>query len=129
MQALDYIHQRPKEQQQLMLLVRSLFLHSAPAMADKLNYGIPFFYRHSWLAYLNATDAGLDVGFTRGHLLSPDHERLEVRGRKIVRSILLAWDEKPARVEALLLPVIQDALVVDEWLLAQKKTPNKKKKG
>ncbi len=123
----DYLEGMPAPRRRLMQFVRQLFILAAPEMKEKLSYGIPFFSRHSWIGYLNPTDKGLDVGFTRGHLLSDTHERLEVRDRKIVRSVMLAWDESPASVEAVLMPVLQEALLVDEWQHEQKKKPGKRK--
>lgn len=112
-----------------MQYIQSVFLTSAPEVSCKINYGVPFFYRFAPLGYLNPTPAGLDVGFTSGHLLSADHPRLEVRNRKIVRSILFAWDETPSAIDPVLNPVLREALLVDEWKQQQKKKGKKAAKA
>lgn len=127
MQVDDFIEAMPAERRRLMQFVRRLLLSAAPEMREKISYGIPFFSRFTWMTYLNPTEQGLDVGFTRGHLLSDTHARLEVRDRKIVRSVMLAWDESPTSVEAVLMPIVQEALLVDEWQHEKKKKPGKKK--
>jgi hypothetical protein len=122
----DFISAQTPDRRKLLQHVRTLFLASAPAVTEKISYGIPFFSRFTWLGYLNPTREGLDVGFTRGHLLSGSHERLEVRDRKIVRSILLRWDETRDETDRLLMPVIREALLVDEWNHGRQKKAKKK---
>ncbi len=54
---LDYIYQREGNQQEIMLHLHEL-LTSYPEVSGKIRYKIPFYYRKSWICYLNPTKYG-----------------------------------------------------------------------
>ena len=93
------------------------FLHDQlmafPEMEAKLRYKIPFFYRKSWICYLNPIKKdGVELVFIRGNELSNEQGILEEKGRKQVRGIeLYSVSDIPLNQ---LLEVVQEALILDE---------------
>jgi hypothetical protein len=93
------------------------FLHdlllSFPEIEDKMRYRIPFYYRKSWVCYLNPGKKGdVDLSFIRGSELSNEQGLLDGRGRKQVASLNFSTvDEIP--VDAVL-EIVQEAFILDE---------------
>lgn len=59
-----------------------------PNVVGKIRYKIPFYYKKSWICYLNPTKAGgIELAFPRGNELADEAGLLEAKGRKQVRSI------------------------------------------
>lgn len=82
-------------------------------LVDKIRYGIPFYYRHSWICYLSPTKTGkVEFGFIRGHELSNLQGLLQSKGRKQVYSLEL---ETVATLPLEPLhEIIQEAILLDE---------------
>ena len=96
-----------------------------PGITFKMRYKVPFYYRHSWICYLNPQrEGGVEMAFIRGNELSNIQGILEARGRSQVRGIILKPGE-PFPDEAIR-EVIQEALLLDETIpYASKRKPGK----
>ncbi|MEZ4887739.1 MAG: DUF1801 domain-containing protein [Chitinophagales bacterium] len=109
---LDFIYEQETEQREILLFIHQLML-SYPAMIVKIRYQIPFYYRKSWICYLNPIkNKAVDFCFVRGNELSNEQGILEAKDRKQVRSLTFSSvDEIP--VEALQ-QIIQEAILLDD---------------
>lgn len=71
-----------------LLMYFHLLLWEDYGLKPKIAYGIPMYYAHKWVVYLNADKKkGVEVAFPRGHLLNDKYQLLESKGRKMVKSI------------------------------------------
>jgi hypothetical protein len=95
-----------------MLHLHNLMM-SFPEVTSKISYQIPFYYRKSWICYLNPVKGGgVELGFTRGQELSNEQGILEAKGRKQVAGIIFySLKDIPERA---LLEVINEAIILDE---------------
>jgi hypothetical protein len=112
------------EQQRLLLSLHRL-LSSLPDVHMKIRYQIPFYYRRSWICYLNPQKKGsVELAFTRGNELEDPGGLLEARGRAQVQGILLP-SLRSFDPEALL-PLLYEAIALDEALpYAPKRQPRR----
>ncbi len=84
-----------------------------PNISAKLRYGIPFYYQHSWVCYLNPLKAGgIELVFIKGQRLSNESGLLQDRNRKMVSGIHLQ-EEKDLPMKAIV-EIFQEALWIDE---------------
>ncbi len=107
----DFIDQYEGVQQELLTYLDEL-ISSFPEVTCRLRYQLPFYYRKSWICYLNPNQDGkVELAFTRGNELSNEQGLLASRGRKQVYSAMfssiLDVDENE------LLEVLQEAFVLD----------------
>ena len=88
-------------------------LSEQPGVVSKIRYKIPFYYRKSWVCYLNPVkNSGIELAFLRGNELSNEQGLLEFRGRKQVSGIVFyQLNEIP---EEAVMEIIQEALLLDE---------------
>lgn len=109
---LDYIYQLEGDQQEMMLQLHEL-LTSYPEVSGKIRYKIPFYYRKSWICYLNPLkDGGVELAFTRANELSNEQGLLDFKNRKQVAGIAFA---KVGDInENILHEIFQEALLLDE---------------
>jgi hypothetical protein len=107
-------------QQQEMLYFLHAFMTQFPGVTAKLRYKIPFYYRHSWLCYLNPKKGGaVELAFIRGNLLSNAQGLLQAHDRKMVRGITFSsLSDIP---EGVLNEIFQEALLLDEELAADRR--------
>lgn len=93
-----------------------LYLHNVLAeesdLLPRLRYGIPFYYRKSWICYLNPlVRGGVELAFTRGNELSNVQGLLQSNGRKqvsgMVCQVLQDIPEKALR------EIVQEAILLD----------------
>ncbi len=111
----DFIFSFPKGPQSVMLFLHELLLEH-PEMTTKIRYKIPFYYRKSWICYLNPSKADqkgrVELVFLRGNELSNAQGLLEAKGRKQVMGISFeSVDEIPLES---LNEVLQEAILLDE---------------
>ncbi|MEQ9465974.1 MAG: DUF1801 domain-containing protein [Ekhidna sp.] len=94
----SYLHQRLTSDYDLM---------------GKISYNVPFYYRKSWICYLNPLkDGGVELAFTRGNELSNDQGILDFKGRKQIAGIgLYSVADMP---EQQIHEIIHEALILDE---------------
>jgi len=108
----EFILNHQGKQREIMLYISHLLLDQ-PGVYGKITYKIPFFYRKSWLCYLNPTrDGGVEFAFTRGNELSNDAGLLVARGRKQVMGITF-YDVNEIPHDSLA-GIIHEALLLDE---------------
>lgn len=70
------------------LLYFHLMLIEEYSLRPKIAYGIPMYYGIKWILYLNADGKkGVELAFTRGHLLEDESNLLESKNRKMVKSV------------------------------------------
>lgn len=106
------------------------FLHEMmvekSGLTPKLKYGIPFYYRKSWICYLNPLKSGaIELAFPRGNELSNIQGMLIKKGRKQVSGIELhSIDNMPVE---LILEVINEAILLDELVPYSSKRSLKRK--
>lgn len=88
-------------------------LSSAFNLTAKMRYGIPFYYRKSWICYLNPTKKGMiELAFTRGNELSNNQGLLDNKGRKQVFSVEFeSIADIPGEVVN---EIMQEAILLDE---------------
>jgi len=108
----DYIYNFDDSQRDIMLYIHSL-LSVELNLTDKLRFKIPFYYRKSWICYLNPIkNKGIEFAFVRGNELSNAQGLLDSKGRKQVWSIeLTKLSEIPIKE---LTEMIQEAILLDE---------------
>ena len=110
-----YIHvdMQMSEKQRSTLLFLHQLLMTFPELTAKIRYKIPFYYRKSWICYLNPVKGeGIEFAFTRGNELSNEQGLLDFRGRKQIGGVIFRSDDDiPVEV---LMEVLQEALVLDE---------------
>ena len=78
----------------------------------KSRYSIPFYYRKSWICYLNPNkQAGLELVFTRGNELSNVQGLLDPKGRKQVSGID-CYDMKKIPFDGIR-EILHEAIILD----------------
>lgn len=84
-------------------------------LEPKLRYGIPFYFRKSWICYLSPLkDSKIELAFLRGNELSNEQGLLEAKNRKMVKGIELS-DLKSIAIRPLK-EIIHEAILVDETI-------------
>ncbi len=100
------------EQADLIQLLHDMMI-GFPNIEPKIRYKIPFYYRKSWICYINPLKAGgVEFAFTRGRELSNEQGLLTANGRKQVMGIkLFSLQDLPVPA---LLQLIEEAILLDE---------------
>lgn len=100
-------------QQRALLQYLHRLLCEQPGLSAKIRYKIPFYYRKSWVCYLNPVkNKGIELAFLRGNELSNEQGLLGFRGRKQVSGIIFyQLHEIP---EEAVREIVQEALLLDE---------------
>ena len=79
-----YIEEREGRQQQIFRLLHD-WLITYPEVTAKIRYRIPFYFRNTWVCYLNPKGLeAVELVFIRGKELSNEQGLLEDHGRKMV---------------------------------------------
>lgn len=110
----EYINRQTPEIHRLLTQIRRLILDAAPRIQEKISWGVPFYFHKGPLCYLNplrTTEAAVDLCFMRGHEFPNEHELLENRGRRTVRSIVVRADNFN---EDLIRELLQEAVTLNE---------------
>lgn len=107
-----YIIELPDNQRQIMQYLHDMLM-SFPQVTTKIRYKIPFYYRKSWVCYLNPVkNDGVELCFLKGNELSNEQCILEPTDRKMVRGIkFYSADEIDNN---LLLEIVNEALILDD---------------
>lgn len=95
-----------------MLLLHNL-ITSFPGVSGKISYKVPFYYRKSWVCYLNPVKHNrVELCFVRGNEPANQQQLLQANGRKQVSGIMLTHaDTLP--LEAIT-ELLQEAFLLDE---------------
>jgi len=107
-----YICEREGAQKALLQYFHHLLLEQ-PGVEAKIRYQIPFYYRKSWVCYLNPVKkGGIELAFLRANELSNEQALLDFRGRKQVAGVIYYNLEEVE--ERLVMEVLQEALLLDD---------------
>jgi len=118
-QIFDYISERPQKEQDIFLFLHNMLMH-CPGMTCKMRFKIPFYYRKSWICYLNPVKGGgVELAFTRANELADEQGALNFKSRKQVAGIEYSGvkDLETAVIQVLL----NEALILDETIPYQSK--------
>jgi hypothetical protein len=109
----DYIHTCENINQRNILAVIHDLIRDMPGITHKLRYNIPFYYRKSWICYLNPIKKeGIELAFLRGNELSNEQGILDFKGRKQVAGIDVF---EPKEIPLIAInEILQEALLLDE---------------
>jgi hypothetical protein len=120
----EFIYQFEGNQRHVMLYFHNLLTEELN-LTSKIKHKIPFFYRKSWICYLNPTKEGsVEFAFTRGNELSNAQGILENFGRKQVYSIIFKniLDIPTEQIKE----IIHEAILLEETKpYASKRKPRK----
>lgn len=118
---LDYIESLDGEQRRIMLVLHQ-FLSTYPQVTCRIRYRVPFFYRKTWLCYLNPQKNGsVELCFVRANELSNENGLLDFKNRTQVAGVTY-FHTGEIREEALA-EVVQEALLLDETVPYSVKRP------
>ena len=111
-EAEDFIYQFEGNQRDVMLYFHRLLTIELD-LTDKIRFKIPFYYRRSWICYLNPIkNSAVEIAFIRGNELSNYQGILESRGRKQVYGVQFEKvNEIPVQE---MNEIIQEAILLDE---------------
>lgn len=111
-EAEEFIYSYDGSQREIMLCIHKL-LADELNLTDKLRFKIPFYYRNSWICYLNpGKNNSIEFAFVRGNELSNAQGLLNSKGRKQVWSIeLTSISGLPMKK---LKEIIHEAILLDE---------------
>ncbi len=109
---LENIDHLPANQKRIMLFLDELLI-DIPGITSKLRYKIPFYYKKSWICYLNPIKGdGVELAFVRANELSNEQGLLDFKHRKQVAGIsIYQLDDLPITT---INEVINEALLLDE---------------
>ncbi|MEM9823155.1 MAG: DUF1801 domain-containing protein [Bacteroidota bacterium] len=119
-----FIFDLPPKQQVLFQYLHDLMM-AQPEVVSKIRYRIPFYYRKTWICYLNPikTEA-VEMAFVRANELSNEQGLLDFKKRQQVAGLTINHlDDIP---EERLFEVIQEALLLDETTPYASKRKSKK---
>jgi hypothetical protein len=121
----QFISHQPEPNRGMMIVLRSWVLDLGHHTEEKISNKIPTFSFFGPLCYLNPTDDGVELGFTKGYELSDDDRILESKGRKMVKSVtfysLTSLEEQEETIRHLL----NEAAILNEYR-SKRKTARKK---
>lgn len=112
MESEDFIYQYEGHQRDVMFFFHN-WLTAELGLTSKISYKIPFYYRRSWICYLNpGKDGRVELAFTRGNELSNNQGILESFGRKQVCSVM--FDSVSDIPMQEIKEIIHEAILLDE---------------
>jgi hypothetical protein len=110
---------KPSNTAQIMHVIDGAFME-LPGVVSKLSFKVPFYYKHSWICYLNPMKPyGVELCFLRAREMSDEAKLLNFKDRKIVGGI--AIKELDGIFMKTLLAYFHEALLIDEWVKNVKK--------
>lgn len=112
MMTFPFIESLEPRERDVMARIHELLM-SLPGVTDRIRYGIPFFYYHSWFCYMNPQKkGGVELVFIKGQELSNAQGLLDPKDRKQVAGI--TYSEVSEIEEEVLLEIILEAIMLDE---------------
>lgn len=111
----NFVDDLPTDQKQIVVYLHQL-LESYPGVTSKIRYRIPFYFKKSWLCYLNPIKKGdgVELAFTRANELANESGLLDFKDRKQVAGITLSSMEQLQSLEQEIHFLLQEALLLDE---------------
>ena len=111
------------EQSEVLQYLHDLLM-SFPEMESKIRYRVPFFYRRSWICYLNPIKNNtVEICFIRANEMSNEQGLLDFKDRTQVAGV--TYQSVKEINEELLWEVVQEAILLDETV----KYKSKRKKN
>lgn len=103
-----YILRQEEPFRTLLLQLQFLIEQNVPGVVLKYKYRIPFYYLNDKpFCYLNQSRDYVDLGFARAAWLTRHTDKMETRGRKVMKSIRY---RRPEEIEpSVLLEVLEEA--------------------
>ena len=120
-----FISLQPEPNRGIMTVLRSWVLDLGRHTEEKIGNKIPYFSFYGPICYLNPTDEGVELGFTKGYELSDDDGILESKGRKLMRSITFVSLTSLEEQEETMRHILNEAAILNEYRLKRK--ANRKK--
>lgn len=87
----DFLDHLPEQERAVTEQLRSLVLDTLPYCREKLSYNVPFYSQKGNICFIwpasvpwGNLQAGVALGFTKGHLLDPEGDHLQFDSRKAV---------------------------------------------
>jgi len=109
----DYISNLTPRLSEVVLAIRDIILSSGPGIEECIKYKIPFYKRYSNICYINVRKEKIvDLGFTKGYLLSNHQDLLEAKGRAQVKTI--TFETVDDIDENQIAEIISEAILIDE---------------
>ena len=110
--AQNFILDLEGEQAELFQYLHDLF-STYPEVESKIRYRIPFYFRKSWICYLNPkAKGGVELCFLRASELSNEQGLLDTKGRTQVAGLMVYnINDIPMNT---LMEVMEEALLLDE---------------
>lgn len=109
---LNFIYGKEGVQRDILLHLHGL-LSTFPEVTGKIRYRIPFYFRKSWICYLNPIkNGGVELAFPRGNELSNAQGILMANDRKQVRGITFV-NVKDIPDETII-EILAEAILLDE---------------
>jgi hypothetical protein len=108
----EYLEDKSRKQQVLIAYFHALAM-DVPGMELKRRFGLPFYFRKSWICYVNVLHNGnVEFAFPRGNELKVQGNILNDRGRKQVRS--LDFSDFQELDQDLIRALLMEAVALDE---------------
>ena len=108
-----------------MTILRSWILDLGRTTEEKISNKIPYFSFFGPMCYLNPTDDGVELGFTKGYELPDDDHILESKGRKMVRSITFDSITSLEEQEDTIRHLLNEAAILNEYRFKRRATQKK----
>ena len=113
----DLIAQLPRDERELLLMLRELIFYSLPAVREKLSYNVPFYFLKKRLAFLwpasvpwGNLSKGVALGFCQGAAFQ-DQQFFEKSEHRQIRRILF---RHPSEVDpSVLRMLLHEASAID----------------
>lgn len=105
-----------------MIVLRSWILDLGRHIEEKISNKIPYFSFFGPMCYLNPTNDGVELGFTKGYELTDDSQILDSKGRKMVRSITFYSLTSLEEQEETIRHILNEAAILNEYRFKRKTT-------
>lgn len=108
----NYIIEQPENQQKIMSFLHSE-LSAIEGISGKISYRVPFYYRKSWICYLNPVKPDkVELCFVRANEFTNNYAELDFKNRKQVAGILI-HNVEDIPLETIL-DIMNEAVELDE---------------
>jgi hypothetical protein len=121
----QFISQQPEPARGMMTVLRAWVLDIGRHTEEQIKNKIPHFSFFGPLCYLNPTDDGVELGFTKGYELTNDDSILESKGRKLVRSATFYSLTSLEEQEETIRHILNEAAILNEYRFKRKATRKK----
>ena len=119
----NFIYEKEGKQREILILLHETLINEL-GLEARIRYRIPFYYRKSWITYLNPLkDGGVDFSMIRGNELSNEQGLLDSRERKQVSSVSF-YDVEKIPLETIH-EIMQEAILLDDTVPYESKRKKK----